>query len=165
MKREVKFRAWITTNKNNWTEEDYPNFDWSNRMRVVSHMAFPLDKSSGKDIGCEPICENDPFGFGWHSGKWNDGSTPEYILMQFAGFKDKNGKEIYEGDILSEMWKCEVYQDSNTGAFMVRFHTAPTFNKPQTLHYYLNSRLRAQAYGNDNSIIGNIYENPELIKV
>lgn len=85
------------------------------------------------------------------------------IIMQFTGLYDKNGKEIYEGDILSKMWKVEVYKDENTNAFMVKIHTHSEVNKPRTLYKYLKERKRAKTEDTDCVIIGNIYENTELL--
>jgi uncharacterized phage protein (TIGR01671 family) len=89
-------------------------------------------------------------------------------LLQFTGLHDKNGKEIYKGDILSDRWKVEVYQN-NEGTFMVKFHTNPKGNKPRSLKLYLAQRLKAytaicEGY-RDCLVIGNIYENPELLSV
>ncbi|MDA2921682.1 YopX family protein [Patescibacteria group bacterium AH-259-L07] len=71
-------------------------------------------------------------------------------FIQFTGLKDKNGKEIYEGDILmsrnfsGEFSKIEVIYSQKEGAFT-------------TKEGYLFARY-------ENKIIGNIYENPELLK-
>ena len=77
-------------------------------------------------------------------------------LMQFTGRKDKNGKEIYEGDICktytigepSELLDTVVFDD---GSFVFQ------------CDYKLSIELRGfkQDY---IEIIGNIYENPELLK-
>lgn len=88
-------------------------------------------------------------------------STP---LMQFTGLKDKNGKEIYEGDVVkisnkpykvndsvvvwgkrSNGWslKCEVIKDNSYD--------------PEIKYYSLES-------GKHLKIIGNIHENPELLQ-
>lgn len=66
-----------------------------------------------------------------------------YPLMQFTGLLDKNGKEIYEGDIVSsEGWNNQVVEWKEG--------MQPYFQ------YYQDSE--------DMEIIGNIYENPELLK-
>ena len=73
--------------------------------------------------------------------------TKLYELMQYTGLKDKNGKEIYEGDIaiLPDRWpKFPVrYID---GMFCLEGTSWP-------LHEYYK----------ECEIIGNIYENPELL--
>ncbi len=75
-------------------------------------------------------------------------------LMQFTGLKDKNGKEIYEGDILkeSEHGIFEVVWDLKWAKFKLD-HTrvGSTIQYPEW-----NRGIRME-------IIGNIYENPDLL--
>lgn len=84
---------------------------------------------------------------------WDD--TVE--VMQFTGLLDKNGKEIYEGDILQ-------YENPNSpkeGAIRgpVTFVRGRyTIDGTTENNYFL-----APSFGRHHKIIGNIHENPELI--
>lgn len=87
------------------------------------------------------------------------------VLQQWTGLFDKNGVEIYEGDILSKNWRCEVFTCGNRGTFMVKFNNHPWKNKDMPLFDYLAARQKAWMSENneDCEIIGNIFENPELL--
>jgi len=77
-------------------------------------------------------------------------------LMQYTGLKDKNGVEIYEGDILTPRWKFEVIYFAD--GFICK-NELPSNTQP--LHTLLRSR---EVAGDPMEIIGNIYENPELLE-
>ena len=76
----------------------------------------------------------------------------EVELMQYTGLKDKNGKEIYEGDIV----KNRHY------VFVVGFDEGRIYAKQLGIEYkcYLYNLFFEAAL----EVIGNIYENPELLK-
>lgn len=80
----------------------------------------------------------------------------EIELMQFTGLKDKNGKEIYEGDILESRPKKDV-----------RFEVCFGWNTDgNTWGWCLKSKDHTYSMDdvvNKMEVIGNIYENPELI--
>ena len=80
----------------------------------------------------------------------------DYPLMQYTGLKDKNGKEIFEGDVIDKKYKWEVVFEN--GAF---------FACRKGLNTELVSRvlLKRECALTPVEIIGNIYENPELTKV
>jgi len=140
--RKIKFRAWASN-------DNYPE----------GKMFYPGDKTFAVTF----------FGDVIHSSK-SDGS--EYCwariafnglkLMQYTGLKDKDGNEIYEGDILqadnSEVGWC-VYHN---GCFS-------WFNGASHWHL-LKQAHDSQPYDSiikkcdDIEVIGNIYENPELMK-
>lgn len=79
----------------------------------------------------------------------------EIELMQFTGLLDKNGKEIYEGDIITS----KLYEFNDGFCHDVYFNEAE-FRVRWTMF-----RL-SEVFEHSNSsveIIGNIYENPELM--
>lgn len=67
-------------------------------------------------------------------------------LMQFTGLKDKNGKEIYEGDLLKQ----------SDGVVKEVGFKSGMFGKGVDFNFYQISQ--------DDEIIGNSYENPDLLK-
>lgn len=77
-------------------------------------------------------------------------------LMQYTGLKDKNGKEIYEGDVVKDYY-CEYVDDKYTvgfsdGLFYPLVQVEQGYN---CIDKYDKNRFE---------VIGNIYENPELLK-
>ncbi|MCI2201053.1 YopX family protein [Clostridium sp.] len=83
----------------------------------------------------------------------------DFELMQYTGLKDKNGVEVYEGDILKLFYGKENTPLTTTKVF---------FNKEG---YWDSKNLSEQhpvraCYGGFNKceVIGNIYENPELLE-
>lgn len=69
--------------------------------------------------------------------------------MQFTGLHDKNGREIYEGDIIKQ--KSEVPEVVVWDEKFAQFLTKPS----QTIQYYISGECE---------VIGNIHENPELVE-
>ena len=91
-------------------------------------------------------------------------------LMQYTGLKDRNGKEIYEGDILKIrlgtgfMTTVEVkFIDGCFDVCAIHGHIY-TESRPngKTLHRK-RDHLKYYTANNAVEIIGNIYENPELV--
>jgi uncharacterized phage protein (TIGR01671 family) len=78
------------------------------------------------------------------------------VRMQFTGLHDKNGKEIYEGDIIeySKGARWAVKYDETRGRWIVYDHE----NLDNRATFTLNS-MRTKP------VIGNIYENPNLLSV
>lgn len=83
------------------------------------------------------------------------------ILMQYTGLKDKNGKEIYEGDIITfgKYIKYRViFEDS---CFYLYHHEG--LKDWDGTDYRWGPLYRIKELSFDVELIGNIYENPELL--
>ncbi len=137
--REIKFRAWL--------EGIHKDTD-SEPMRIIE---------SKMEYGVEVSGKGNYYMVGGNVSEY-----PTIPIMQFTGLKDKNGNEIYEGDILSSTeldadivvewlaedayWSCKDAHDGEEYGLLSMT--------------YIHKSNKKTAY----SVIGNIYENPELLK-
>lgn len=90
----------------------------------------------------------------WEFGETNFMGFDEIELMQSTGLKDKNGKEVFVGDIIKCTVGCphEVYLEKEYGGTYIGGMPA----------IYLKGLQSGYVWTEDEEIIGNIYENPEL---
>jgi len=120
--REIKFRAW-----------DYV----AKEMLVVKQLEFGRNQSN--DIWA-------------HLSDGHILNQQHFELMQYTGLKDKNGKQIYEGDIIrfkwSDEWISPVFWDDKYGW---------TIRTIKVWKYNLSLHIDTV------EVIGNIYENKELL--
>ena len=125
MNREIKFRAWLKEKK---IMGEVLGID-------ILHKEIFF---SNEDVDC-----------------YEHTDFKDIELMQYTGLKDKNNKEVYEGDIVKLRANHGIgiikYSDE-WGAFVVEYI------KPRPL-----AVLGMNYYKEDIEILGNIYENPELL--
>ncbi len=118
--------------------------DLLNKMLVVYRISFdgPVD-------GVQVHCYLDDRGAEGSTEYAYDGDG--LILEQFTGLKDANGKEIYEGDIVEV---TSQYWGMLGNRYEVKFKQGAFYVK-----YGLLSKISPSI-----SVIGNVHENPELLK-
>jgi len=129
--REIKFRAWdeihkIMHNDFQFIKSGNEGNDW---------IVFTSDRQTLNDF---PHPFEDPY------------LQKQLKIMQFTGLLDKNGREIYEGDVIKWIHKHGDFE--------------PT-EQVSTVEYqkYSDGWIGYEVF-NDAEVIGNLYENPELLK-
>ncbi|WP_247953607.1 YopX family protein [Streptococcus mitis] len=86
-------------------------------------------------------------------------SIDDEYLMQSTGFKDKNGKEIFEGDIVRQVRTQPITENETITGVVIMIEGAwLIMNDCEQLASYLWSET------DENEIIGNVYENTELLE-
>lgn len=156
MNREIKFRAWNIEESKMFSNDETAIYAFSAKFGEPAEMSL-------REI-------NRVF-------KKND----HISWMQFTGLKDKNGKEIYEGDILSiEGEYTEIVTDEGqgptystlefyevifeNGAFCIKIKEKdglfPYYSPYATLDHLLTDEISNK----DIKVCGNIHENTELLE-
>ena len=138
---EIKFRAWDKLEKAYLNEEDIAIDNLGN--------IFIFERYDNNDAD---LC---------YTRLLPDPDNKRHVIEQYTGLKDKNGREIYEGDIVSvrdspvavedEKGVCCVAWSSILAGFILKGSDAYKFDE-QSL-----SDLKL-------IIIGNVHENPELLE-
>ena len=80
----------------------------------------------------------------------------EDTIGQYTGLKDKNGTEIYEGDI--------VKIDEENYKYIVKFYDGCFVGVSIYDEHYEQAKILGNLFTLEIEIIGNIYDNPDLLK-
>ncbi|MFL1998523.1 YopX family protein [Lysinibacillus irui] len=144
MSREIKFRAWDKT----YNFMSYKVLVGNTDTTDENYTAHCIWVDSEKvDYKREP---------GW----MNFDELSDVVLMQYTGLKDKNGKEIYEGDVLHAQgyWDIHIVWDKENARFGI-------LNTDWVVSQGYIPKIPNFELSNFYEIVGNIYENPELLEV
>jgi len=150
MNREIKFRAWDNYSKSFINDDEY--------LIGLDGKFYRMDFYSG--------IEN------YEDGNliWNE--LDNITLSQFTGLKDKNGKEIYEGDIVEYIERLPIFPEKRLSLvqfiggnvdYANNFLISPFVNIG-SFNYETNCITGTLNNPKESIVIGNIYENPELLK-
>lgn len=137
--REIKFRAWSKENKVMFVNEILKNA--ADGMIKISKEA--LIKQGLNEAASNLQC-----------GIFLPTEDKDLVFMQYTGIEDKNGKEIYEGDI---------FISDNNNKYEVVFVDGG-FKLSNIKYPNQNLQLLDRMNSNYGEVIGNIYENEDLLE-
>lgn len=136
MKTNIKFRVWCNTTKH---FTDIPFYSCGGGQLLWHH--------TSNEITISNIDEGD------------------YEVQQFTGLKDKNGKDIYEGDLIA--FSCDYTIDSSA-VDIIQWENQKVFYSEEYAGFYFGTKHQFQILDINMpetiEVVGNIFENPELLR-
>jgi uncharacterized phage protein (TIGR01671 family) len=139
--REIKFRVWDKKNK-----QMYYGYEPNRPNMITFDGEICAQTLKGMDMYGNPLAKMDYY------------PQERFILMQYTVRKDKNKNEVYEGDILQREGEWSIRIEFEKGIFFVRdLNRIRYINKITNIPMAL---FEIEKY----EIIGNIYQNPELLE-
>jgi len=178
--KEIKFRAWTGTEICN-----VANIMFDEKSRMISKIDL-YQNNNEEYLMC--FCDENYFGYSPDEPKEKRvmfGNTfKKIVLMQYTGYKDKNNKMIFEGDIvrfkISKVMRNELnnYMENSLGIGKIRFGVGMFFidhNLVPHIPLFFTSEPVSKTFDDaidfyeENNleylkVIGNVHENPELLK-
>ena len=99
----------------------------------------------------------------WKFGETNFMSFDEIELMQSTGLFDRNGQEIFEGDIVTDGdVKSDIKYHQTLGFYMIgKYGFSVPFGQGVDVEYFEEFAVHVSK---TFEVVGNIYENPELLE-
>lgn len=130
-------------------------------MREIKFRAWDKENKAFMPSEGYAICDGDVMGLRY-GNEMEDVLTDQIELMQYTGLKDMNGRDIYEGDVVQPV-RPETLQEINSPLIV------------ETANYvsgkWIARNVASESYGvedyyfkNELSVIGNKFQNPELLE-
>ena len=135
MSRPIKFRAWFE-----------PTHEY--KCEYIDRYGHELE-----DIECHYYTEEDFLDDSW----CNTSDYESIVFEQYTGVNDKNGKEIYEGDIIRDIDFCHKEHIAEISWLISEAKFLCESDNNACWDFY-------DMRGDDIEVIGNIHENPELLE-
>lgn len=150
MQREIRFRAW-DAQENKMNTNGCIGAGSSGKLIIIEWQAgLSACNAYGLSDGTNPT--------------WDTPVTERFKLMQYTSVKNKNSTDIYEGDILKYKYELDANGEGGTNShyekFEIKFINGAFRVGEVPLHDFILELEPDEGY----EIIGNIYENPELLK-
>ena len=144
--REIKFRVWDDHYK-------YMNY----KVIVGTYGEWEKVKDDENYTACSMWIEPEKVDYKCEA-HWShfEPYHKDIKLMQYTGLKDKNGKEIYEGERLKveKVDLAYIYYDEDRMAWGIK----------EINEFYFDSPLLSENVSLELEVIGNIYDNPNLLE-